>query len=257
MPQTSEGVPKSSVVCKPAAPNPFWRDRTFQALLAHQPRLRDVTRYFPANETQPVFSGQERLSQLWSSYKEHGYGYLFYALTRLLRPTQCVELGVLQGFSLLTVASALRDNGAGRVNGFDLFETYPYHHEHYAALVERIKECGLTRWASAERLDAFEASQRFDTVDVLHVDISNNGETYRTIFEQWATKVTALMILEGGSADRDRVEWMVKYQKPSITKALEEIRSRYPAWDLVVLEPYPSVTVAVRRGGANSSQLRP
>ena len=246
MPHTSEGVSRSSVVCKPARPNPFWRDRSFQILLAHQPRLRELTRYFPADETQPIFSGQECLNQLWSSYKEYGYGYLFYALTRLLRPTRSVELGVLQGFSLLTVASALRDNGAGGVKGFDLFEAYPYHHEPYSALVGRIKEFGLTRWASAERLDAFEVSQRFDTIDLLHVDISNHGETYQTIFQQWAKKVTTLMLFEGGSVDRDQVEWMLKYQKPSITKALEEIRSQYPNWDIVVLEPFPSLTVAMR-----------
>ena len=41
-------------------------------------------------------------------------------------------VGVLQGFSLLTLASAVRDNGKGWIEGFDLFEAYPYHHEQSA-----------------------------------------------------------------------------------------------------------------------------
>lgn len=41
-------------------------------------------------------------------------------------------VGVLQGFSLLTLASVVRDNGKGWIEGLDLFEAYPYNHEQSA-----------------------------------------------------------------------------------------------------------------------------
>ena len=47
--------------------------------------------------------------------------------------------------------------------------------------------------------------------------------------------------------NRDVVEWMIKYKKPSITKALDEFRLKYPDWNIVVFDPYPSLTLAVRK----------
>ena len=225
---------------------PFWKDSSFQKALECHPQLKEVVTYLPPDLETEIFYGQADIEALWSSYKDHGYGYFFYALTRVLKPKLCVEIGVLQGFSLFTVASALRDNGGGMVIGFDLFEDYPYHHENYLAVLERIKTLRLENWSEANRLDALEVHKKFRKVDLLHVDISNNGDTYFDIFEQWANKVNKVMLFEGGSVERDKVEWMIKYKKPPITKALDEIRIKYPCWSITVFNPYPSLTVATR-----------
>ncbi len=226
---------------------PCWVDASFQHLLAQHPQFAALQDYLPNTLSTKVFDDQETIETVWSSYKDHGYGYLFYALTRVFKPSRCVELGVLQGFSLLTVAAALRDNGQGFIQGFDLFEDYPYHHEQYANVSARISNLGLQQWASIQRSDAFAVAEQFDSIDYLHVDISNNGDVYRRVFEQWAGKVTQLILFEGGSAERDQVEWMQKYQKPAITMALEDIRATYPEWSITVLNPFPSLTVAVRK----------
>ena len=225
---------------------PLWKHASFRILLDHLPQLEALTAYLPSDLETPVFEGQTDIETAWSSYKDHGYGCFFYALTRILKPSQSVELGVLQGFSLLTIAAALRDNGGGSIQGFDLFEDYPFHHENYANVLNRIHVCGLQTWAQIHRADAFQAHEWFDRVDILHVDVSNNGDTYRRIFEQWASKVRQAILFEGGSADRDRVEWMVKYGKPPIAQALKEISQAYRDWAIIVLEPFPSLTVAFR-----------
>jgi len=49
-----------------------------------------------------------------------------------------------------------------------------------------------------------------------------------------------MMILEGGSADRDSVEWMVKYQKPMIQPILQKYSNSVR---IDVLEDYPSITL--------------
>jgi hypothetical protein len=165
-----------------------------------------------------------------------------------LKPELCCEIGVLHGFSLLTVAAGLRDNGNGVIHGYDLFEKYPYHHDSYENVSRRIKSLGLSRWASVHFSDAFQVAQLFNTeVDYLHVDISNDGDTYYKIFEQWNDKVRKVILLEGGGTERDRVEWMVKYKKRPINDTIEKLTNKYPDWDINVLELYPSLTVAIRK----------
>jgi hypothetical protein len=193
-----------------------------------------------------AFDGEAALGRLGSAYKDHGYGCFFYALARVLKPVTCVELGVLEGFSLLCVAAALRDNGRGTIHGFDLFEDYPFRHERCASTAERIRALGLEQQARIRQADAFAVAGEFASVDYLHVDLSNDGDTYRRIFAQWSGKVKQVMLLEGGGAERDRVAWMARYRKSAIVPALAELRGAHPEWTFAVLAPFPSLTVAIR-----------
>lgn len=202
--------------------------------------------HLPASLGTQAFEGQAGIETLASAYQDHGYGFLFYALARALRPAACVELGVYQGFSLLTTAAALRDNARGSIEGFDLFEDYEFRHESQDAASLNIRANGLDRWARTHKADALRAHERFDAVDWLHVDISNNGDTYRHVFAAWAPKVRGVMLLEGGSPERDRVDWMTRFNKPAIVPAIEEMREAHPEWTIAVLAPFPSLTVALR-----------
>ena len=226
---------------------PFWRHSSFEDLLTDHPELEALQSYFTNDGLGEIFPRKEQVEEVSSSYLTHAYHYLFYGLTRILVPEQCVELGVLRGFSLLTFATALHDNGSGLMRGFDLFEDYPFKNASHDAVVRRIREFDLQDWAVTEQVDAFDVHHQFDEIDLLHVDLSNDGDTYRRSFSQWAKKVKKAMIFEGGSPERDKVEWMVKYEKPSIVEALAEIRADYPAWNITVLDPFPSVTVAIPR----------
>jgi len=215
-------------------------------MLENSPALRPMEPFIQAGDAAGATAIDGTLRGTGSSYRDHGYGAFFYALARCLRPRCCVELGVLQGFSLLAVACALRDNRAGRIDGFDLFEDYPYTSEPYANVVERIRSAGLQDWSAAHRAEAGEVADVFDTVDYLHVDLSNDGDRYREIFERWSAKVTQVIVLEGGSKARDEVGWMLRYRRPPIAAAVSELRRRYTDWGITVLDPYPSMTVAVR-----------
>lgn len=225
---------------------PFWRDRSFTTLLDRCKTLEGLRDYLPFELKRPSYEGQERIEAVHSSYKDHGYGHFFYALARAIRPRRCVELGVLQGFSLLPVAAALRDNCAGSIRGTDLFEDYPYRHARHADVENHIRACGLANWSGVTRADALFAHDRHEDIDYLHVDLSNDGDTFRLVFRNWAGKVRRAILIEGGSADRDQVEWMVKYGRSPIVPAIDELRRAYPDWTIVVLAPYPSLTVAVR-----------
>jgi hypothetical protein len=229
-----------------SAGTPVWNDASFAALLAACPALEGMRAYLPATLGPPSFEGQPVVEALDSSYKDHGYGHLLYALARVLKPDRCVELGVFQGYSLLCVAAALRDNGHGAIEGFDLFEDYPHRHVAYADAAANIRASGLHDRAVAHQADALTAHERHGRVDWLHVDISNHGETYRDVFAHWEPKVTQVMVFEGGSAERDQVEWMVAYRKPPIAPAVEALRRSHRGWKFASLWPYPSLTLALR-----------
>lgn len=177
---------------------PFSKHPSFAKALEQVPAMNGLAGYLTSSPDIKIFGRQAEIEGLRSSYKDHGYGYLFYGITRVFKPEVCVELGVLQGFSLLTVAAGLRDNGSGEVYGYDLFEEYPYHNDTMANVEQRIRDLSLGDWVHLEQADASQVSPLFDSVDFLHVDISNSGDTYRQVFQQWAHKVKMAMVLEGG-----------------------------------------------------------
>ena len=229
-----------------AAGPPVWMDATFLDLLRGHRALRPMRQYL--EPMAPIaFEGQREIDTLESSYAARGYGSLLYTLARVLRPFQAVELGVFQGFSLLSVAAALRDNGAGQITGYDLFEAYPYRHANRHQLSRQVAALGLESWVTLNAGDAYEMHERWDAVDYLHVDVSNTGDTYRRIFTHWSTRVRQVIVLEGGSPERDHVRWMLDYHKPPIVPAVHELRRAHPEWSFTVLRPFPSVTIACNR----------
>jgi hypothetical protein len=168
-------------------------------------------------------------------------------MIRLLRPQRCLELGVLEGFSLLAAASALRDNEYGHITGYDLFEMYPFRYAAFRDVQTRCRNAGLDRYITLHQAAADEALARHAEVDFLHIDLSNDGATFRTLFSRWAPKVTQAIVLEGGSPERDGVPWMQEYGRPSIEDALKDLRTTQLDWDFAVIDPLPSLTIAVRR----------
>ena len=183
------------------------------------------------------------LGDVNSSYKEAGYQYLFYALVKLLSPNKICEIGVLQGFSLLSMASALKKNNKGEIFGNDLFDDYEFKNERMINVQSRINEAELNEFAKIKKQDAFSVSSEVEKTDILHVDISNNGNTVEQFFLQWKDKVNKLMIFEGGGHARDEIDWMVKFQKTAISPVLRQLSNQFQNWQFVTLEAYPSITI--------------
>ena len=186
-----------------------------------------------------------------SSYAANNFGWLFYALARIHRPQVCVELGVLDGYSLIRTATGLRSNEGGIIHGYDLWEDYPYKHADINDVQNRVDGLGLTDYAHLHTASAFHVPERWadDSVDWCHVDLSNDGKVVDWALSAWRSKLKdgGLLLLEGGSEERDRVEWMVKYEKVPIMPALREWDDVY---EIVTFDPAPSLTVCKKRGAA-------
>jgi perosamine synthetase len=229
---------------RPVVTAGFWTDASWLTARQECPLFDRVSAYLPPIAT--TFEGRERVRQLSSSYQEHHYELFFYGLVRALRPERCVEIGVLEGFSLLATAAGLRDNAHGHVTAYDLFERYPYRHATATRVAETCEEWSVQPFVTLHQADVHVAASRHDRVDLLHVDISNDGDIIRQQFVRWADKVTGVMVFEGGSRERDRVPWMTTHHRAATNSAVEELRREYRGWYFIVLEPFPSMTVAVR-----------
>lgn len=165
-----------------------------------------------------------------SSYITNNYGEVFKAMITAFLPVNCVELGVLEGYSAIAIAEGLKDNfekrgTKGHLNAFDLFDKYPYRHASQKTVEKNIEEKGLTEWVTLHEADAFLVDGKYEdhSVHFLHIDLSNTGATVKKIMEDWDKKmaVGGIVCFEGGSEERDQIEWMKKYNAQSIKQELE------------------------------------
>ena len=98
----------------------------------------------------------------------------------------------------------------------------------------------------------FGAEKKFKDgeIDILHIDIANNGDTYQHALDCYMQKVslTGICILEGGSESRDNVYWMKQYNKPPIQPVLSNTENQQK-YNILVLKDYPSITLITHKQG--------
>lgn len=198
------------------------------------------------------------INPLRSSYQQNSFKEIFSVIVACYQPMVCVELGVLDGYSTIAIASVLKHLskycGISRsiFNAYDLFEDYPFTNARMKDTEENIRDAGVAEYVTLHKMDAFKVPELYqdNSVDLLHVDLSNTGEILRTILNQWTSKITpgGIIMFEGGTPARDRIEWMIKYKKEPIAWELhrnETIRNHYHR--PVVVSAFPSMTILEKK----------
>jgi len=74
----------------------------------------------------------------------------------------------------------------------------------------------------------------------MHLDISNTGDTILETFNKLKDKIEkgSIVLFEGGSEERDNVEWMVKYKATPINSIKPQtnyqlINSTFPSLSVI------------------------
>jgi uncharacterized UPF0146 family protein len=173
-----------------------------------------------------------------SSYKSSiDYCTLIEGITLAVRPRKVVEIGILKGFSLECFRKS--SGSSTEIKAYDIFEEFNGNHGD--------KESLQTLFAPYDNVsvgygDFYKIHKTIENVDIIHIDIANNGDVYEYAIQNYLPKLTdnGVMILEGGSPERDNVEWMNKYRKPKISPVVEK-------YGLSVLGTFPSITIARKR----------
>lgn len=191
-----------------------------------------------------------------SSYTTNRYDEALTWMIEGYKPATVVELGVLDGFSTLAIAEGIKRNterrtGRGKLDAYDLFEDYPYKHGQLPEVKGELFTRGLADYVDLFKGDAFEVHQRYadNSIHFLHVDVSNHGDTVRKIMELWDRKmqVGGVIVFEGGTQERDQVEWMTKFGFPPIKPAIETneiLNSRYVYGTYL---KFPGMTVCLKK----------
>lgn len=175
-----------------------------------------------------------------SSYRKNNLGKTIYDTVIKLKPLKVVEFGILHGYSTLCIAQALRDLGKGHLISYDLFSLYPYKHGKKLEIEKQLIKAGLFSYATLKQENFFEWLDRPEDFDLLHLDISNTGDIIKTAYSVLSPKIKAgaAIIFEGGTQERDQIEWMKKYHKASIYSLKDEVNyeiidERFPGLSLI------------------------
>ena len=207
-------------------------------------------------EAEDVFASHRSIFyDLNSSYKANRFHVLFYSLVRYVKPKLCLELGVLSGFSLISMALAAQQNGIGTVIGIDLFEDYNYNSDTLANVKAIIDSFGLSQICSVEKGNAENYSPVNFKPDLLHIDLSNDGNIVSRYFDIWNGNVKDVILFEGGSNERDRVAWMKSFKRMRIEPVIERELDR-SAHDCYKILAFPSLSVFARRDLIDNRKAR-
>lgn len=194
------------------------------------------------------------LRNIRSSYSDNNYGDVFYYLIKSFKPKNIVELGTYYGYSALHIAKALSEQDYNsKFTIIDLWDRYLYNHCDKVITINNFKKNKLLDINNVNlnfiQNDALKCYKDFDnnSIDFIHIDISNNGYILEKCLEKWHEKIKLLGVLlfEGGSEERDYVDWMIRYKKTHIRNFIDSAFF-ITHYNYIILKPFPSLTIAMK-----------
>ena len=152
--------------------------------------------------------------EIESTYKKNNLGKILYNTVLTLQPDKIVEFGCLYGYSTISMALALRELGKGKIKCYDLWEDYQYKHSTIYQTRDNFKKHDLLEYVEFIKMDYYQWLYNPEEFDLIHLDISNTGDTILKTYNSLPKGST--VIFEGGSKERDNIEWMIKYNATPI-----------------------------------------
>ena len=173
-----------------------------------------------------------------SSYNSNlTYKELLECILFLKNPKKVIEFGILEGFSLEVFASK-KDC---QIEAYDIFDDFEGSRSSKGIIqkFENHKNVSITYGDFYKKFLEIEDN----SVDIIHIDIANNGNVYQFAIENYMKKLKndGLLILEGGSEERDEVEWMEKFNKRKIKPYLESLDLEWKT-----IGNFPSITLVTK-----------
>ena len=167
------------------------------------------------------------------------FGDILSAVTFIHKPKLVVECGILEGYSLSKFVE--NTNKDTKIEAYDIFEQFNGNHAIKDSLV---KQFIVYPNVSIQEGDFYEVYKKYSdkSIDILHIDIANNGDVLEYVFKHYLPKLSknGIIIFEGGSEERDNIEWMIKYNKSKIKPILDKYSDKYC---IKTIGTIPSLTI--------------
>jgi predicted O-methyltransferase YrrM len=167
------------------------------------------------------------------------YGDFIAGLTLAINPEKIVEIGILDGFSLGKFVDFSPKET--KIYAYDLFEDFNGNHSNKDFIIDKFKSNENVKIQYGNFNDLYKFLD--NDIDILHIDIANNGDTLDFVIDNYLDKITekGMIIFEGGSIERDNVEWINKYNKEKINPKIKKyIQNGY---NIKTFGKFPSITV--------------
>lgn len=169
------------------------------------------------------------------------YSDIIAAICYSKNPSIIVEFGILDGFSLTAFAMSAPNSN---ITAYDIFDDFNGNHAN-KNIIEKFsqyKNVTIQYGNFYEKLKTL----KDESIDILHIDIANCGDVFEHAITFGIKKLikNGIMLLEGGSEERDNVPWMKKYNKKSIVNYLKTLY--LPNISVNVLKKYPSMTIITK-----------
>lgn len=163
-----------------------------------------------------------------SSFSKNKLGKTLYEFVREKQPWTIIEFGVLNGYSAIAMGQALKDNGQGKLIAYDLWDKYPYKHGSKEEVQKALEEYGVADYVELREGNFYEWEE--EPYDMLFVDISNCGDVIRQL-----NRYSGWRLFEGGTWERDGVQWMDDYDRLPINKSGVKYK--------ILNEDFPSISM--------------
>lgn len=175
-----------------------------------------------------------------SSYNNKvDFGDIISTITFMNNPQKIVECGILEGYSLSKFINS--SSSTTSIDAYDIFDKFNGNHAIKDKIIEQFSPY---KNVNIYEGDFYEVSKKYpdSSIDILHIDIANNGEVYEYMFQNYSKKIkkNGVILMEGGSEKRDNVDWMIKYNKPKINPVLKKWSNMY---NILTIGEIPSITI--------------
>tara|TARA_B000000475_G_C16000145_1_gene448615 strand:+ start:1533 stop:2078 length:546 start_codon:yes stop_codon:yes gene_type:complete len=179
-----------------------------------------------------------------SSYNNKiNFGDIISSITFLKNPKKIVECGILEGYSLDKFI--LNSDTDTQIDAYDIFDKFYGNH---AIKDKIIKQFSPHKNVNIEYGDFYNVFKLYEnkSIDILHIDIANNGDVYEFMFQNYVDKLKddGIILMEGGSEKRDNIEWMIKYNKPQINPILNKYSDKFY---IKTIGEIPSITIIKKK----------
>lgn len=167
------------------------------------------------------------------------FGEIISAVTFTCQPKLIVEVGILEGYSLSKFMGISSPDT--QIHAYDIFEKFNGNSAQWNDINSKFNKYSNVKISYGDFYDIHKNYSEHE-IDILHIDIANNGDIYEFVFNHYISKMCkgGIIILEGGSITRDKVEWMLKYEKPLIEPVIKKYKTKY---QIKVFGDFPSLTI--------------
>ena len=179
-----------------------------------------------------IFNMYQEPKHITSSYTLNNIGETIYNTVIKYKPKKIIDFGILYGYSTICLAQGVRDNGFGEIIAYDLFEDYKYKKGNKDIVLNNLKFYNLDQYVTIRKKDFNIWLTEKENFDLLHLDISNTGDIINKLYTHYSN---SLILFEGGSEERDNIEWMTKFNKTKIN----QFKNKYKILDY----NFPSISI--------------